>query len=66
MLVSDVAGTTRDSVDTNFRWHQRQFHIVDTAGIRKPGRVARAGRGRIGQRAVWRGARLPTPTSSCW
>ncbi len=52
MLVSDVAGTTRDSVDTNFRWHQRQFRIVDTAGIRKPGRVARAGRGRIGQRAA--------------
>ena len=43
MLVSDVAGTTRDSVDTNFRWHQRQFRIVDTAGIRKPGRVARSG-----------------------
>jgi GTP-binding protein len=43
MLVSDIAGTTRDSVDTNFRWHQRQFRIVDTAGIRKPGRVARSG-----------------------
>ena len=43
MLVSEVAGTTRDSVDTNFRWHQRQFRIVDTAGIRKPGRVARSG-----------------------
>ncbi len=43
MLVSDVAGTTRDSVDTKFRWHQRQFRIVDTAGIRKPGRVARSG-----------------------
>lgn len=43
MLVSDVAGTTRDAVDTNFRWHQRQFRIVDTAGIRKPGRVARSG-----------------------
>jgi len=43
MLVSDVAGTTRDSVDTKFRWHQRQLRIVDTAGIRKPGRVARSG-----------------------
>jgi GTP-binding protein len=43
MLVSEVAGTTRDAVDTNFRWHQRQFRIVDTAGIRKPGRVARSG-----------------------
>jgi GTP-binding protein len=43
MLVSDVAGTTRDAVDTKFQWHQRQFRIVDTAGIRKPGRVARSG-----------------------
>jgi GTP-binding protein len=43
MLVTEVAGTTRDAVDTNFRWHQRQFRIVDTAGIRKPGRVARSG-----------------------
>jgi GTP-binding protein len=44
VLVSEVAGTTRDAVDVKFRWHQRQFRIVDTAGIRKPGRVARAGR----------------------
>ena len=43
MLVSEVAGTTRDAVDAKFRWHQRQFRIVDTAGIRKPGRVARSG-----------------------
>jgi GTP-binding protein len=43
MLVSDVAGTTRDAVDIRFRWHQRHFRIVDTAGIRKPGRVARSG-----------------------
>jgi GTP-binding protein len=43
VLVSEVAGTTRDAVDVRFRWHQRQFRIVDTAGIRKPGRVARSG-----------------------
>ena len=43
MLVSERAGTTRDAVDTGFRWRQRQFRIVDTAGIRKPGRVARSG-----------------------
>ena len=43
MLVSDVAGTTRDAVDSEFRWQHRQFRIVDTAGIRKPGRVASAG-----------------------
>ena len=43
MLVSDVAGTTRDAVDSAFRWQHRQFRIVDTAGIRRPGRVASAG-----------------------
>lgn len=43
VLVSEVAGTTRDSIDATFRWHRRQFRIVDTAGIRRPGRVARSG-----------------------
>ena len=43
MLVSDLAGTTRDAVDTLIRWHGRQVRLVDTAGIRRPGRVARAG-----------------------
>jgi GTP-binding protein len=43
MLVSEMAGTTRDAIDVPFQWHKRQFRIVDTAGIRKPGRVARSG-----------------------
>jgi GTPase len=43
MLVSEMPGTTRDSVDVAFRWHRRRFRIVDTAGIRRPGRVGRAG-----------------------
>lgn len=43
MIVSDMPGTTRDAVDTVMTWHRRQFRIVDTAGIRKPGRVARSG-----------------------
>jgi GTP-binding protein len=43
MIVSDVPGTTRDAVDTVLTWHRRQFRIVDTAGIRRPGRVARSG-----------------------
>jgi GTPase len=43
VLVSDVPGTTRDVVDATLRWHKRQFRIVDTAGIRRPGRVARGG-----------------------
>lgn len=40
-IVSDMPGTTRDSVDALLRWHKRTFRIVDTAGIRRPGRVSR-------------------------
>ena len=43
VLVSDMPGTTRDAVDSLLRWHRRDFRIVDTAGIRRPGRVARSG-----------------------
>ena len=44
VLVSSIPGTTRDAVDAVMRWHRRQFCIVDTAGIRRPGRVARSGK----------------------
>lgn len=43
MIVSEVPGTTRDTVDAMLTWHRKQFRIVDTAGIRRPGRVARGG-----------------------
>jgi len=43
MIVSEVPGTTRDSVDSLLTWHRRQFRIVDTAGIRRPGRVSKSG-----------------------
>jgi GTP-binding protein len=43
MIVSEVPGTTRDAVDSVLTWHKRRFRIVDTAGIRRPGRVARSG-----------------------
>jgi GTP-binding protein len=43
MVVSEVAGTTRDPVDSVLRWHRQQFRIVDTAGIRRAGKVARSG-----------------------
>jgi GTPase len=41
-IVSEMPGTTRDNVDALVRWHKRSFRIVDTAGIRRPGRVARS------------------------
>jgi GTP-binding protein len=43
MIVSEIPGTTRDAVDTLLMWHRRKFRIVDTAGIRRPGRVAGGG-----------------------
>jgi len=42
-IVSATPGTTRDTVDAVLNWHQRTFRIVDTAGIRRAGRVARSG-----------------------
>ena len=43
MLVSDVPGTTRDAVDSMLTWHRRRFRIVDTAGMRRTGRVRSGG-----------------------
>src|SRR3954464_7108092 len=42
-IVSDLPGTTRDTVDAVLKWQHRTFRIVDTAGIRRAGRVARSG-----------------------
>ena len=42
MIVSEVPGTTRDSVDSLLQWHRRTFRIVDTAGIRRPGKVGKS------------------------
>jgi GTP-binding protein len=44
VLVSEVPGTTRDAIDATLMWHRRRFRIVDTAGMRRPGRVGRSGR----------------------
>jgi GTP-binding protein len=41
-IVSDMPGTTRDTVDAMLKWHKRTFRILDTAGIRRPGRIARS------------------------
>ena len=39
LIVSNVAGTTRDSVDTAFTYHGQPFVVIDTAGMRKKGKV---------------------------
>ncbi|HEY0996575.1 MAG TPA: ribosome biogenesis GTPase Der [Gemmatimonadaceae bacterium] len=39
LVVSDVAGTTRDSIDTPLRYHGRDFVFVDTAGLRRQSKM---------------------------
>ena len=42
VIVSDVAGTTRDAIDTRFRYHDHDYVVIDTAGMRKRGKVYEA------------------------
>lgn len=38
-IVSEIAGTTRDSIDTKFTYNKKEYIIVDTAGLRKKGKI---------------------------
>ncbi len=38
-IVSDIAGTTRDSIHTHYNLFQKEFVLIDTAGIRKKAKV---------------------------
>ena len=40
-IVSEVAGTTRDALDTQFSYRGREVVVMDTAGMRRPGQVQR-------------------------
>ena len=42
VIVSDVAGTTRDAIDTVFTYHGEEYVVIDTAGMRKKGKVYEA------------------------
>jgi GTP-binding protein len=39
LVVSDVAGTTRDSIDTPMQYHDQRLIFVDTAGLRRQSRI---------------------------
>ena len=39
-IVSDIPGTTRDAIDTSVEWAGRVVRLVDTAGIKRRGKVA--------------------------
>ena len=38
-IVSNIAGTTRDSVDSEFTYHGKEMVVIDTAGMRKRGKI---------------------------
>ena len=38
-IVSDVAGTTRDAIDTKFKYNHEDITVIDTAGMRKKGKI---------------------------
>ena len=39
VIVSDIAGTTRDAIDTPYVYEGQKYKIIDTAGMRKKGKV---------------------------
>ena len=39
VIVSNIAGTTRDSIDTPFEWGGDKYTLIDTAGIRRKSKV---------------------------
>jgi GTP-binding protein len=39
VIVSDVAGTTRDAIDTEVVWNDREYVLIDTAGLRRKNKV---------------------------
>lgn len=40
VIVSDIAGTTRDAVDTDVIWNKKEFVFIDTAGLRRKNKVS--------------------------
>ncbi len=39
VIVSDVAGTTRDAIDTAIKYHGKEYVFIDTAGLRRKNKI---------------------------
>ncbi len=42
VIVSDISGTTRDAIDTEFTYEKQKYTLIDTAGLRKKGKIFEA------------------------
>lgn len=42
VIVSNIAGTTRDAIDTKFKYNGEEYTLIDTAGLRKKGKIFEA------------------------
>jgi len=38
-MVKDFSGTTRDSIDTKFKYNDNDFVLIDTAGVRRLSKI---------------------------
>lgn len=38
-IVTDIPGTTRDSINTTFKYYEQQYEMIDTAGLRRKAKV---------------------------
>lgn len=39
VIVSNIAGTTRDAIDTDIRWNGKEYVFIDTAGLRRKNKI---------------------------
>lgn len=39
VIVSEISGTTRDAIDTQFKKDRKEYVVIDTAGIKKRGKI---------------------------
>ena len=65
VIVSDIAGTTRDAVDTDVENEYGKFTFIDTAGIRRKSKVLDNIERYSVLRALWPSTGRTSP-SSCW